>query len=66
MKEYLGDEVYANYNPPFGIEITTENGLEITNQVTLEALVAANLILFINKVFKNNGVNKEYILKEIK
>jgi hypothetical protein len=43
---YLGDGVYA-YKYDYYVELTTENGIEITNSIILEPEVANNLIKFL-------------------
>ena len=48
-KEYLGDGVYASYDG-FYINLTTENGIEVTNKIYLEDTVIASLERFIKKV----------------
>jgi hypothetical protein len=49
-KVYLGDAVYARYDG-HGIELTTDNGLEVTNSIYLENEVLHNLEFFKNKIF---------------
>jgi len=41
-KTYLGDGVYAAFDG-FAITLTTENGIETTNEIFLEPEVFANL-----------------------
>lgn len=41
-KDYLGDGCYADFDG-FGIILTTENGIETTNQIYLEPEVLAAL-----------------------
>ena len=45
MKEYLGDAVYAEYTDR-GIELTTEDGIRVTNRIFLEPEVLHALISF--------------------
>ncbi len=37
-KRYIGDAVYVEQGP-YGIELTTENGIEVTNRIVLEPSV---------------------------
>ena len=46
MKTYLGDGVYAAVDE-YGITLTTENGIEITNTICLEPDVIKALLEFI-------------------
>jgi hypothetical protein len=48
-KEYIGDGVYANPNDG-GIELTTENGIDIDNTIYLEWSVMKTLIAFYGKI----------------
>jgi hypothetical protein len=41
-KEYLGDGVYADYDG-FHIILTTENGMETTNEILLDPRVCISL-----------------------
>lgn len=34
-KEYIGDGVYVEHNQ-FGLILTTENGIEVTNRIVLD------------------------------
>lgn len=49
MKEYIGDSVYADYEDPENLKLTTENGFGATNTVILEPEVVKNLIEFIKR-----------------
>ena len=46
MKRYLGDGVYADYNGQ-QIVLTTENGIETTNTIYLEAEVYEALVNYV-------------------
>ena len=41
-KRYIGDGVYVEHNG-FGIVLTTENGIEVTNRIVLEPEVVVAL-----------------------
>jgi hypothetical protein len=43
---YLGDGAYAKYDC-FGIELTTENGVHVTNTIYLEPKVLLAMLEFI-------------------
>lgn len=49
MKVYLGDGVYAE-DDDFGITLTTENGIEATNEIYLEYDVLSNLLEYVEKL----------------
>lgn len=48
-KVYLGDGAYAEFDG-FGIILTTENGICITNTIYLESEVLQALIEFVNRL----------------
>jgi len=43
MKTYLGDAVYAELTD-YGVRLTTENGIHVTNSTELEPVVIQNLL----------------------
>jgi hypothetical protein len=45
-KVYLGDGVYATLDPFLDLVLTTENGIEVTNQIALELTVLIALMRF--------------------
>lgn len=49
VKVYLGDGAYAKFDG-FGIWLTTENGIEATNEIYLEPEVYAALVAFVEKI----------------
>lgn len=49
MKTYLGDGVYVTVDD-YDIELTTENGIETTNKIYLDAEVWAELVRVVEKV----------------
>jgi hypothetical protein len=58
---YLGDGVYAE-NDGFGLELRTENGIEITNRIYLEPVVYQNLLDYMRqcviRTLNNEEANK--------
>ena len=48
-KEYLGDGVYAQRDLQWGIWLTTEDGINVTNKIYLEPEVYARLKQFVEK-----------------
>jgi len=44
VKKYLGDGVYVDWEPHYGLKLTTENGVEVTNKILLEPAVLEALI----------------------
>ena len=46
-KTYLGDGVYAHVTEWGDLELTTENGINVTNFIVLEPAVMAELLRFI-------------------
>lgn len=51
MKTYLGDGVYARFDG-FAVWLTTENGIDTTNQICLEPAVLSALFAFAQKLNK--------------
>lgn len=49
MKQYLGDGVYATFDG-WAVVLTTENGIETTNTIVLEAEVVAAFEKFVAAV----------------
>jgi hypothetical protein len=47
-KEYLGDAVYVKIDD-FGIILTTEDGIKITNRIVLEPSTIDSLVTYIEK-----------------
>lgn len=47
-KQYLGDAVYVE-SDGFGFELTTEDGLRVTNRIYLEADVWVKLLRYAEK-----------------
>ena len=56
-KEYLGDGVYVRVNEIDGLtlELTTEDGIRVTNEISLETRVWKELIAYI-KVFQEEPI----------
>ena len=52
-KDYLGDGVYVKLLD-YGIELTTENGIEITNTIVLEPDVYSALLIFVANCRRKN------------
>jgi hypothetical protein len=46
MKTYIGDGVFVEYDG-YGIVLTTENGIQITNRIVLEPAVYEALRRFV-------------------
>lgn len=51
-KEYLGDGVYIE---PWsqGLKLTTDNGIEVTNEIFLEPEIVGNLVKYLEKMVEN-------------
>lgn len=47
MKTYLGDGVYAEFDG-YGIVLTTEDGISVTNRIVLEFDVYEMLVKYVN------------------
>jgi hypothetical protein len=56
-KEYLGDGVYAEYNYSFNgeVRLTTENGIEISNEILLDPDVVRSFLAFLQRHAKKAG-----------
>ena len=50
-KVYLGDGVYVNRDG-FGMVLTTENGIRVTNKIVLEPQVFGALMEWVNQLGK--------------
>ena len=46
MKRYIGDGVYVDFDG-FGLVLTTENGIEVTNTIILEPEVYSALVQYV-------------------
>lgn len=46
VKSYIGDGVYVEFDG-YGIVLTTENGIEVTNRIVLEPEVYTALTTFV-------------------
>jgi hypothetical protein len=55
-KRYLGDGIYVEENE-FGIRITTENGIVITNSIYFEPEVLVKFLKYVN------DRDQQYIVK---
>ena len=49
MKEYLGDGAYVEFDG-YGLRLTAEDGVRVTNQVYLDPSVYAALLRFVERV----------------
>jgi hypothetical protein len=45
-KRYLGDGVYVDYDG-YGLVVTTENGIDVTNTIVFEPEVYAALVAYV-------------------
>lgn len=52
-KQYIGDGVYAEFEDNYTIVLTTENGIQVTNRIVLEAEVLNNLNNYIKEFYYN-------------
>jgi len=52
-KEYLGDGAYIQYDG-WNFILTTENGIQTTNEIVLNPEVAKSLLDYINKINEMN------------
>lgn len=59
-KHYIGDGVYVDYDD-FGVILTTENGIEVTNRIVLEAEVLHNLSEYLKILFDTNQLGETEI-----
>lgn len=57
-KQYIGDGVYAEYDN-YSVILTTENGIEVTNRIVLEAEVLDNLNYYLRRMFQNNQLSQK-------
>lgn len=57
-KTYLGDGVYAEYRH-YGVTLTTDNGIETTNTIYLEAEVLNNLNEYLKEIFFKNQMSRK-------
>lgn len=48
MKTYLGDAVYAEMTE-IGVRLTTEDGINVTNEIFLEPGVVASLLEYLKQ-----------------
>ncbi len=46
MKQYIGDAVYVDFDG-FGIVLTTEDGIRVTNRIVLEPQVYSALVRYV-------------------
>jgi hypothetical protein len=46
-KAYVGDGVYVEFDDYGGIDLTTENGLAVTNRIYLEPAVWSRLVALV-------------------
>lgn len=59
-KQYLGDEVYVEFDDRYyEVTLTTENGIEITNTIVLEAEVLNNLNEDLKRMFAMNQMSRK-------
>jgi hypothetical protein len=52
-KEYLGDGAYID-NDGFGLILTTENGISVTNSIYLEPQVYEALVRYVDRLATEN------------
>lgn len=57
-KQYIGDGVYIEYDN-YGVILTTENGIEVTNKIYLEAEVLNNLNEYLKMMFNTNQMSNK-------
>lgn len=50
LKEYLGDGVYV-FRHQFGVTLTTENGIEVTNKIVMEPEVIEAFQTWLDRTF---------------
>lgn len=53
-KAYIGDGVYVNFDG-YGLVLTTENGISVTNTIVLEPEVWVALKEYVNKIEREEG-----------
>lgn len=57
-KEYIGDGVYVEFIDDYTIKLTTGNGIEVTNEIILEAEVLENLNQYLKRAFNERYSKK--------
>jgi hypothetical protein len=55
LKDYIGDGVYVEFDG-YGLVLTTENGIEVTNTIVLEPDVFLALKQFVERLRVQSGV----------
>ena len=55
-KAYLGDGAYVTFDG-YGLMLTTENGISVTNEVYLEPAVYEALVMFVDGLRRAGEVN---------
>jgi len=58
MKSYLGDGIYI-YFDGYSLVLTTENGIEITNEIVLEPDVYESLLRYVDMLKYENFPREE-------
>ena len=58
-KEYLGDGVYA-CTDQYGIILTTEDGISVTNEIYLEPDVVISLLRYVDLVKKKDELKDPF------
>lgn len=58
IKRYIGDGVYVDYED-YQVILTTNNGIEETNRIVLEAEVLDNLNKYLQEMFKANKLGSK-------
>lgn len=59
-KEYMGDGIYADWNENSReLILTTENGMEVTNTITIELEYWINISRFMLKIIERHPRMKE-------
>lgn len=53
-KQYLGDGVYAEFDGYYGVQLTSENGIQVLDTIYIEPKVMAALV-----VYWHNTVTRE-------
>ena len=57
-KQYIGDGVYVEYDN-YGVILTTEDGIEATNIIYLEAVVLNNLNEYLKDMFRTGQMSEK-------
>lgn len=60
-KEYLGDGVYVEIDRGM-LRLTTENGIDTTNEIFLEGIVIAKLLRYMTKI----GIDISFYGKDLR